>query len=456
VKEDHGKVIYCVAFSKLLPTFFATVGANRLSIYESKPNGVIELVQVYADEDTEEVYFTCAWSFIAAEDQTPVPVVATGGSRGVIKVIDVTAQQLAKTLTGHGNAVNELCFHTVDPFLLLSASKDETVRLWNVRTECCIAVFTGDRGHRDEVLSIDVHLLGNCFLSSGMDNTVKIWSLDSMELAAAIDASHVREGVAAGAGAGSGGSAAATSAVAAPRTRPIFIQYPAFSTRRVHGDYVDCVRWLGNAVLSKSTHNKICLWKPCPRRRKDAVTLLRQFTLPDTDIWFVRFSLDEDKALVAAGNTLGRVYVYDPHDLPDVPTALPDGDTGASAGAARSAEDVGALPIAPITHTLGTSRSSSPAQLSGGSSSSSSSGGGGGDSARSSSAKRKHSTAAEAKGGVVYKAACSVSHPHSRPTVRDTAFSPDGRSMIFVCDDSTVVRCDFPASRRAAASQSGY
>ena len=94
LQEDHGKSIYCVAFSKIMPTFFATVGANRLSIYECRASGAIELVQVYADEDADEVYFTCAWSFIAGEDESPVPVVVTAGSRGVIKVIDVTAQQV--------------------------------------------------------------------------------------------------------------------------------------------------------------------------------------------------------------------------------------------------------------------------------------------------------------------------------------------------------------------------
>ena len=31
---------------------------------------------------------------------------------------------------------------------------------------------------------------------------------------------------------------------------------------QVHWAYVDCVRWLGDIVLSKSVHNKVFLWEP--------------------------------------------------------------------------------------------------------------------------------------------------------------------------------------------------
>lgn len=30
----------------------------------------------------------------------------------------------------------------------------------------------------------------------------------------------------------------------------------------MHGDYVDCVRWLGDLVMSKSVHDVIALWRP--------------------------------------------------------------------------------------------------------------------------------------------------------------------------------------------------
>ena len=72
------------------------------------------------------------------------------------------------------------------------ADQDESLRLWNIHTSTCIAIFAGDRGHRDEVLSADFHLLGNCFASAGMDNTVKIWALDTPRIQRAVAASYTQ------------------------------------------------------------------------------------------------------------------------------------------------------------------------------------------------------------------------------------------------------------------------
>ena len=44
-------------------------------------------------------------------------------------------------------------------------------------------------------------------------------------------------------------------------TRP---RLHTLSHAQVHGNYVDCVRWLGGLVLSKSVDFEILLWKPEP------------------------------------------------------------------------------------------------------------------------------------------------------------------------------------------------
>jgi hypothetical protein len=53
-KEDHKQPIYYICFCDQGPTYenyFATVGANRATVYECKRDGAIVCVQSFADED---------------------------------------------------------------------------------------------------------------------------------------------------------------------------------------------------------------------------------------------------------------------------------------------------------------------------------------------------------------------------------------------------------------------
>jgi polycomb protein EED len=312
LKEDHGQPIFGAQFNYHTrpgdPLILATVGSNRISIYEcgsvgsEMSSGEMVLLQAYVDPDGEENFYTCAWT---CDSVSGLPLLAAAGARGLIRLIDPSTMTCTKHFTGHGQAINELKFHPFDGDILLSVSKDHSMRLWNIKTDVCIAIFGGIDGHRDEVLSADIDISGQYIVSCGMDHSVKIWSLckpsiiSTLQLAASyLPTNHV------------------------DKTFPTEMQhYPDFSTRDIHSNYVDCVRWFGQFVLSKSCENRIVLWKPTtelsllgtkPAAPDGAtISILHQFDFQNCDIWFIRFSTDYRQKVMAAGNQIGRVYVWD-------------------------------------------------------------------------------------------------------------------------------------------------
>ena len=112
------------------------------------------------------------------------PLLCVAGQRGIIKVIDTVLQSLVITLVGHGDSVNDLKCSPANESLLLSASKDHSIRLWNLQYCHMIAIFAGHDGHRGEVLSLSWHCSGAKFASSAFDNTIKLWNVSDDKLTA--------------------------------------------------------------------------------------------------------------------------------------------------------------------------------------------------------------------------------------------------------------------------------
>ena len=161
IKEGHGHPIFGLQFNlhlqKQAHFVFATVGSNRISVYECLEDGSIKLLQAYADSDPEESFYCCAWTY---DDITMDPFLIAAGAKGIIRIIAPAKNECIKHLKGHGQSINDLKIHPHNCNLLLSVSKDYSLRLWNLKTDICIIIFGGVEGHRDEVLFADFHLTG--------------------------------------------------------------------------------------------------------------------------------------------------------------------------------------------------------------------------------------------------------------------------------------------------------
>ncbi|KAI1262415.1 WD domain-containing protein [Xylariaceae sp. FL1019] len=86
-----------------------------------------------------------------------------------------------RTLPGHDHSVSAVRFipsGTADAptssNLLVSASRDKTLRVWDVTTGYCIRTL---RGHADWVRTVDPSVDGRFLLSAGTDQTARLWDI---------------------------------------------------------------------------------------------------------------------------------------------------------------------------------------------------------------------------------------------------------------------------------------
>ena len=378
-QQKHQQPLYCVVWSHDLHVgaeepdvkyhYAATCGANQVTLYEvevGNPRGAFEMIQSYKDDDKQELLYACAFagrsryrtkkespeyesvrssdgeisspsqagqkrprtdsqtmklessaktkSSLASQGATASSntvgpqLLCVAGVRGVIKVLDPVLQRLVTILRGHGSDIYDLKVSPMHNNQLLSASVDESIRLWNLESFACVAIFAGHHGHREAVLSISWHPMGDQFASAGMDKSIRLWKTgEDSRVVEALQASQV-----------------VTSTGDRTSFHPHCEQFPYFATDKVHLNYVDCVQFVGDLILSKSTYNSIVLWLPdIPESAASKVTnssayeppgeviALRTFDLNHCEIWFVRFAVDDSGRLLAVGNIRGEVDIWD-------------------------------------------------------------------------------------------------------------------------------------------------
>lgn len=82
-----------------------------------------------------------------------------------------------KTMHGHDHNVSSVAFVPAGDFLL-SASRDKTIKMWEVASGYCVKTYTG---HREWVRMIRINVDGTLMASCSNDHSVRIWCINSKE-----------------------------------------------------------------------------------------------------------------------------------------------------------------------------------------------------------------------------------------------------------------------------------
>ena len=133
---------------------------------------------------------------------------AVADEDGKIRILDSTkpASKRAacvKEFDAHNNAIFDVAWFPSDPGLLISASGDQTLALWDVTSALKVSTF---RGHSSSVKTVSIcGSTPDIFASGGRDGAIRVWDKRC----------DGRRGVAAASSASASATAAATTAPAA-------------------------------------------------------------------------------------------------------------------------------------------------------------------------------------------------------------------------------------------------
>jgi len=173
--RDHEHVVECVAFSNALADGFV----NAARIEEAKANGTA-LPQLNGVPAAAAAASASSASAAASSSATATPAAAAGGmylasaSRDrSIRIWEVSTGLCVKVLTAHDNWVSGVVWHPSGQFLL-SSSDDKSVRVWDITKNFRVVRKMAD-AHESFVSGLAWNSNPPLLATAGVDTVVKVW-----------------------------------------------------------------------------------------------------------------------------------------------------------------------------------------------------------------------------------------------------------------------------------------
>ena len=166
-QQDVGDVLYAVALPSHDPDFIAYSGEHNYDIRMrySNDGGWRGSVSGHTAAPFSLAFKPNSYLLASASRDTTIRIWDVGNNN----------RRHVRTLRGHTNRVNSVAW-SPDGRTLASASADGTVRLWNPNNGINFAVL---RGHTDRVTSVAWSPDGRILASGSHDETIRLWDPDT-------------------------------------------------------------------------------------------------------------------------------------------------------------------------------------------------------------------------------------------------------------------------------------
>ncbi|KAL1920946.1 uncharacterized protein VTP21DRAFT_11581 [Calcarisporiella thermophila] len=258
----------------------ATVGGAQVNIYDNEHCGDnLDLVSHFTLDPSEnrktqtsrKELNACCWIRKGYDGY-----LITAGKDTMIHILSMLTSQEVKVLSGHSKPIVDLQRVPNSKSYIMSASRDGTVRLWNIDTENCLAIYEVDAS----VIAIEPS--GKQFFTGGFKGDIRRWDLPSLDYI--------------------------------PESPKVFgrlesqlvtlIGHPG-NGKKPHGDSpIDCIRFAGEHIVSKSTNNRMEMWDP------ETFQHIRSFKVKNSIDNVCRFDISLDGKFLAVGGSNGNAYIY--------------------------------------------------------------------------------------------------------------------------------------------------
>ncbi|BAY25805.1 WD-40 repeat-containing protein [Calothrix sp. NIES-2100] len=174
ILHKHNGVVRCVAFTPD-GRMLATGGDDRKILFWDLMKRQVAIALSLDDTAAHSLVLSQDGQTLVTGSYRKIKVWCTSHLAGVTDLKDV---QPLYTLMGHSHIVRSLAI-SADAKLLVSGSRDQTIKIWHLETGVLLRTL---KGHRDEVCAIALSPDEQIIASGSADKTIKLWHLETGEL----------------------------------------------------------------------------------------------------------------------------------------------------------------------------------------------------------------------------------------------------------------------------------